>query len=60
MLTQERFRWPQTSVQNVVHTGRTADVREDYPYLKDEDIEYAKFYTLAHPRVGRPREASAR
>ncbi len=37
-----------------------ADVREDYPYLKDEDIEFARLYALAYPRVGRPREASAR
>jgi uncharacterized protein (DUF433 family) len=36
------------------------EVREDYPYLKSEDIEFAKLYTLAYPRVGRPREAAAR
>lgn len=37
-----------------------ADVKEDYPYLKDEDIELAKLYTVAYPRVGRPREAAPR
>jgi uncharacterized protein (DUF433 family) len=36
------------------------EVREDYPYLKGEDIEFARLYTLAYPRVGRPREATAR
>jgi uncharacterized protein (DUF433 family) len=28
----------------------------DYPYLKPADIEFAKLYTRAYPRVGRPRE----
>jgi uncharacterized protein (DUF433 family) len=32
------------------------ELQEDYPYLKDEDIEFAKLYTLAYPRMGRPRE----
>jgi uncharacterized protein (DUF433 family) len=36
------------------------DVREDYPYLKAEDIDFARLYTLAYPRVGRPRETPAR
>ena len=31
------------------------EVREDYPYLTDQDIEYAKLFTAAYPRVGRPR-----
>ena len=31
------------------------EVREDYPYLNDEDIELAKLYTLAYPKRGRPR-----
>lgn len=34
------------------------DVRDDYPYLNDQDIEYAKLYAQAYPRVGRPREAA--
>jgi uncharacterized protein (DUF433 family) len=40
-----------------------ADIREDYPYLKDEDLEFARLFAIAHPRVGRPRkrrEAAAR
>ena len=32
-----------------------ADIREDYPYLTDEDLDFAKLFTLAYPRVGRPR-----
>jgi uncharacterized protein (DUF433 family) len=32
------------------------ELREDYPYLKDEDIEFAPVYTTAYPRMGRPRE----
>jgi uncharacterized protein (DUF433 family) len=34
-------------------------LREDYPYLKPRDIEFAKLYTLAYPRMGRPRERQA-
>jgi uncharacterized protein (DUF433 family) len=30
---------------------------EDYPYLKLADIDFAKLYARAYPRVGRPREA---
>lgn len=33
------------------------EVREDYPSLKDEDLEFAKLYAEAYPRLGRPREA---
>jgi uncharacterized protein (DUF433 family) len=32
------------------------EVLEDYPYLEDEDIEFAPVYTRAYPRMGRPRE----
>ena len=31
------------------------EIQEDYPYLTDEDIEFAKLFTLAYPRLGRPR-----
>lgn len=44
----------------ILKGSSAGDIREDYPYLKDEDIEFAKLYTLAYPRVGRPREAAAR
>ena len=36
------------------------EVREDYPYLTDEDVELAKLFAVAYPRAGRPREAPAR
>lgn len=36
------------------------EVKEDYPFLKDEDLELAKLFTVAYPRVGRPREAPPR
>ena len=36
-----------------------AELREDYPYLKAQDIEFAKLYTLAYPKMGRPRERHA-
>jgi len=39
---------------NVLH-----EIREDYPYLKPEDIEFAKLYALAYPKVGRPRAGKA-
>jgi uncharacterized protein (DUF433 family) len=35
------------------------DVKSDYSYLAEEDIEFARLYTLAYPRVGRPREGTA-
>jgi uncharacterized protein (DUF433 family) len=42
--------------------AKVEEVREDYPALKGEDIEFAKLYTVAYPRMGRPRvrKASAR
>jgi uncharacterized protein (DUF433 family) len=39
--------------------ARPAEVREDYPYLTDEDIEFAPVFTKAYPRMGRPRERQA-
>ncbi|HKY38899.1 MAG TPA: DUF433 domain-containing protein [Polyangiaceae bacterium] len=32
------------------------EVKEDYPYLTDEDLEFAPLFVRAYPRVGRPRE----
>lgn len=32
------------------------EIREDYPYLSEQDIEFAKLYTLAYPKRGRPRD----
>jgi uncharacterized protein (DUF433 family) len=44
------------------HADTTEEIREDYPHLSDEDIEFAKLYTAAYPKVGRPRacQTSAR
>jgi uncharacterized protein (DUF433 family) len=39
--------------------GVLAELREDYPYLKAQDIEFAKMYTAAYPKVGRPRAGKA-
>ena len=35
------------------------EIKEDYPYLKPEDIEFARLYTMAYPKVGRPRVRQA-
>jgi hypothetical protein len=43
----------------LVRGASRADLREDYPYLKDQDFEFAMVYTRAYPRVGRPRERQA-
>ena len=37
---------------------KLATIREDYPYLTAEDIEFVPRYVRAYPRVGRPRESS--
>ncbi len=38
-----------------------AEVREDHPGLSDRDLEFARLFTVAYPRIGRPRgEAAAR
>ena len=31
------------------------EILEDYPYLGEQDIEFAKQFVTAYPRVGRPR-----
>jgi len=36
-----------------------AELQKEYPYLKDQDLEFAKLYTLAYPKMGRPREGQA-
>jgi uncharacterized protein (DUF433 family) len=35
------------------------EIREDYPYLKAEDLEFAPVFARAYPRMGRPRERQA-
>jgi len=34
-------------------------LREDYPYLTPTDLEFARLYARAYPRVGRPRESAS-
>lgn len=41
----------------LVRGARAEDVREDYPYLTKEDLEFAAIFTKAYPRMGRPRES---
>lgn len=35
------------------------EVREDYPYLTERDIEFAGLFAVAYPRIGRPRGQAA-
>jgi uncharacterized protein (DUF433 family) len=35
--------------------GAAKDILEDYPYLRERDVEFARIYYRAHPIVGRPR-----
>ena len=35
------------------------EIHEDYPYLSEKDIEFARLYTLAYPKRGRPRTGKA-
>jgi uncharacterized protein (DUF433 family) len=42
---------------------RVAQILEDYPYLTERDVEFARLYARAYPRLGRPRasrQAAAR
>jgi uncharacterized protein (DUF433 family) len=33
-----------------------SEIREDYPYLTEQDLEFSRLFVRAYPRVGRPRE----
>jgi uncharacterized protein (DUF433 family) len=35
------------------------ELREDYPYLSNDDLEFASLYARAYPPIGRPRERQA-
>jgi uncharacterized protein (DUF433 family) len=56
------FRGSRLSVRRVGHAiergEKVETIREDYPYLTAEDLEFAPRYARAYPRVGRPRESS--
>ncbi|AFZ26612.1 hypothetical protein Cylst_4534 [Cylindrospermum stagnale PCC 7417] len=41
----------------ILDRGESPEViREDYPYLSEEDIKFAQIYIKAYPSVGRPRK----
>lgn len=47
-------------VGEMVRRGASAkEILGDYPYLKKQDIEFAKQFATAYPRVGRPRVREA-
>lgn len=47
-------------VGNMLARGADAEeVREDYPYLDERDIEFARLYASAYPRIGRPPRRAA-
>lgn len=35
------------------------EIQEDYPYLRAQDLEFARLYATAYPRIGRPRGQAA-
>lgn len=37
---------------------RLANILEDYPYLSRRDVEFARLFVRAYPRLGRPRESA--
>jgi uncharacterized protein (DUF433 family) len=39
--------------------AKAAEIQEDYPYLSEEDLEFALRFTRAYPALGRPRESQA-
>jgi uncharacterized protein (DUF433 family) len=41
----------------VLRGATLSEIREDYPYLSEDDVELALLYTQSYPRLGRPREA---
>jgi len=54
------FRGSRLSVRRIGEAaerrGALPELLEDYSYLKPEDIEFARRFVRAYPRVGRPRE----
>jgi len=43
-------------VGTILERGESVEViREDYPYLSDEDIEFSRIYVTAYPNIGRPK-----
>lgn len=47
-------------IAGLVERGESVrSILEDYPYLTEEDVSFARLYARAYPRVGRPRERQA-
>jgi len=42
-------------VGEMARRGATAEIIADYPRLRSRDVEFARRYAAAYPRVGRPR-----
>ena len=47
-------------IGRMLSDGLVQEVREDHPYLSNQDLEFAELYLRAFPRQGRPREAASR
>lgn len=46
-------------IGGMLERGASAvEVKGDYPYLTDEDLEFSRLFVRAYPRVGRPRETN--
>ena len=44
-------------IGTMLERGESKEViREDYPYLSEEDMEFALIYTRAYPAIGRPKK----
>ena len=41
-------------IGGLILRGAVDEVREDYPYLSESDIEFAPVYAKAHPRTDYP------
>ena len=41
--------------QMVLRGAAVKEILEDYPYLDEQDIEFAKQFVAEYPRVGHPR-----
>jgi uncharacterized protein (DUF433 family) len=58
-----RSRLAVRQIGEMARRGASAsEILEDYPYLTEQDVEFAKRFAAAYPRLGRPRarEAPAR
>jgi uncharacterized protein (DUF433 family) len=54
------FRDTRLSVRQIggLPKAERAAIREDYPYLSDDDVRFAGVFSRAYPRKGRPRESA--